>query len=353
MELDKLRNGIDSIDGEILRLLNERMALVAKIGEWKRSNDNAIFNPEREQSILERLGSGGGRLSAGEIEAVFREIFAISRHKELPERVAYLGPEGSFTNLAAETRFGSTCEYVPLESIRAVFESVTAGRVRFGVVPVENNQEGSVSETVDMLGKGETQITAEFSLAIHFTLASRASELQDIDRVYSKDIAFLECRRFIRQYLKKEVSLIPVSSTSKAAELATKEPNSAAICSSKAARRLGVPELFTNIEDNPSNRTRFFIVSNDSSNPPTGSDKTSILAKLPDRPGALAELLREFEHGGVNLTKIDSRPIREGTRFRYWFLIELDGHRKDANISKILNTHSDTLLCLGSYVKGL
>lgn len=355
MELLDLRNRIDALDDQLLHLLNERMEIVKKVGELKRSSKTIIYRPEREKQILDRLQERNqGLLTRAAIDAIFFEIFAVSRNLELPERIAYLGPEGSFTHQAAEGRFGAMSEYLVLPTIHSVFESVSTGRARFGVVPIENNQEGIVVETADYLREQELSIVAEVLLPIHFTFASQSDSLKDIKRIYSKDIAFRQCGKFIREYLEAlNIELIPIESTSKAARMAAQEPDSAAICSSISARLYNVPILFDNIEDSDLNKTRFIILAKGDLNAQSGNDKTTLIANLPntDRPGVLFEFLKDFNDRGINLTKIESRPIRGESSFNAWFLTEFLGHIDDAPVQEIIKKYGSSLKWVGSYVQ--
>ncbi len=349
-ELRKLREQIDSIDDQILDLLNERMEVVKRVGELKNSTGAPIYRPEREMEILKRLKSKNrGPLPSSAIEAIFLEIFAVSRNLERPERVAYLGPEGSFTHQAAESRFGAMSEYLPIHSIGAVFKAVEAGRAKYGVVPIENSIDGVVGETLDLLGKSDLKIVAETYMPIHHSFASLEEKLQNIKKIYSKDIAFGQCRSFLNDHFLDDVELIPVESTAKAAKIAASELGSAAICSNIAAKLYNLPILFENIEDIHSNKTRFIILS-DFKNNRSGFDKTSILAKLHDRPGALVHFLEDFDKAKINLTKIESRPA-EDKDFNYWFYIDFDGHIDDENVQEVLQKHLHEIKWLGSYAK--
>lgn len=355
MELQDLRNRIDGLDDQLLGILNERMELVKKVGELKRSSQSIIYRPEREKQILDRLAKhNDGLLTRQAIDAIFFEIFAVSRNLELPERVSYLGPEGSFTHQAAEGRFGAMSEYLVLPTIHSVFESVETGRAKFGVVPIENNQEGIVVETVDFLREKNLSIVAEMLLKVHFTFASQSDSLKSIKRIYSKDIAFRQCGKFISEYLEgMGIELIAVDSTSKAAKLASVEPEAAAICSSISARLFGVPILFDNIEDSDQNQTRFLILAKEFTNMKSSDDKTTIIANLPNtnRPGVLYEFLKDFNDRGINLTKIESRPLRGEASFRAWFLVEFLGHMDDPRVQEIMHKYGTHLKWLGSYVK--
>jgi chorismate mutase/prephenate dehydratase len=351
--LEDLRKRIDTIDNRLIEILNERMAIIKEVGDLKRTSKTAIYRPEREKSIIDRLyDSHKGHLSRAAIEAIFMEIFAISRNFELPELVSYLGPEGSFTHQAAESRFGAMSQYLALDSIRAVFEAVDTGRSRFGVVPFENNQEGVVSETIDLLGATDLHITAEVPLPIHFAFATKCEKLTQIKKIYSKDIGFKQCKKFINDsFIGQDIEFVPVNSTSKAAQIALEEENSAAMCSHIAARMHNVPILFDNVEDSTDNFTRFLIISKDIKNQPSENDKTSLLAKTTDKPGSLMKILQDFYNEGINMTKLESRPAKKGKSFKYYFYIDIDGHIDNPNIAPVFDKHKKDIKWLGSYVK--
>jgi chorismate mutase / prephenate dehydratase len=357
MTLDDIRKEIDNIDDQLLTLLNNRMDWVHKVGELKRATKTVIYRPEREKQIIDRLDAQNkGLLSKEGVEAIFLEIFAAARNIELPERIAYLGPEGSFTHQAAESRFGAMSEYMTLPTIKSVFEAVDTGRAKYGVIPIENNQEGIVYEAVDLLNETNVNIAAELKIAVHFALATEAENPSKIKRIYSKDIAFRQCRGFLNKYFEHtQPEEIQVESTSKAAKLAAEDPESAAICSVVAAKLFGLPVLFDNIEDNSANRTRFFILAKDFVNQASGSDKTTLIARLPDtdKPGVLSDFLQDFKRNNINLTKIESRPYKGDQYFNFWFFIEFEGYFKDESVQKIFKKHKDYIKWLGSYVKNI
>lgn len=348
--LEAARRLIDEIDSNLLKLLNERMEVVRRVGEIKRHTNEVIYRPEREQKIIKRLAElNAGRLNAKAIEAIFLEIFAVSRNMELAEKVAYLGPIGSFTHQAAESRFGAVSEYIPLKTIKSVFEAVSTQRVRFGVIPAENNQEGIVVDTIKLLNTSEVNIVAELAIPVHFAFASLTEELTKIKKVYSKDIAFKQCSEFIDNHLNDELELIPVNSTSTAAQLAAEDESASTLCSPIAAKLSRLPVLFENVENSADNFTRFLIISEDFKNAPSGEDKTSILVKLPSDPGSLVNFLQKFYEKGINLTKIESYPAKEGKKFKYQFLLEFDGHYEDDAVKAIMNDKN--IKWLGSYPK--
>lgn len=351
--LEDLRNKIDHIDNKLIDILNERMSVIQEVGELKKLGRTAIYRPEREKSIIDRLYKNhSGHLNRAAIEAIFMEVFAMSRNFELPELVAYLGPEGSFTHQAAESRFGAMSQYLALDSIRSVFEAIDTGRARFGVVPLENNQEGVVSETIDLLGSMDLHITAEVPLPIHFAFATKCQSLTEVKKIYSKDIGFKQCKKFLNESFNgSKVEYIPVNSTSKAAKIALEEDSSAAMCSHIAARMHKVPILFDNVEDSTNNFTRFLIISKDIKNQQSDNDKTSLLAKTTDKPGSLMMLLQDFYNAGINMSKLESRPAKKGKTFKYYFYIDIDGHIDNEHIARVFEKHKKDIKWLGSYVK--
>jgi len=347
MTLDELRENIDRIDDTLLRLLNERMEYVHSVGELKNTTGAPIYRPEREQSILNRLKEqNGGKLTDAAIDALFLELFAVARNLELPERIAYLGPEASFTHQAAESRFGAMSSYLPIGSIKGVFREVANGKAKYGVIPIENSSNGIVSDTIQSLGTHDLKIIAEVVVDIHHVLATTCEDVKEIKKIYSKDIAFGQCRKFLEDLGLDDVEQIPIESTAKAAKLAAENEASAAICASIAATLYSLPILFKNIEDSDSNRTRFFIISN-FENMPSGNDKSSILVQLPNEPGALVGFLNEFEQIDINLTKIKSHIVKGNSVF----FLEFAGHCADEQIAAIFKKYEESIKFLGSYVK--
>jgi len=350
MELDALRQAIDTIDDQLIDLYNQRMRYVHEVGQLKNRTGAPIYRPEREQEILERLKHknriSGGILKDEAIEALFLELFAVARNFELPEQVAFLGPEASFTHQAAENKFGALSSYIPIGSIKGIFREVARGQAKFGVVPIENSFNGIVSDTISCLSEHNLKIIAEVMIDIHHVFATKAESTREIKRIYSKDIAFGQCKHFLEDFGLDEVEQIPVESTAKAAKMAVEDPQSAAICAEVASKMYHLPILYSNIEDKGNNRTRFFVIS-DFENAPSGRDKTTILVRLPNRPGALVEFLLDFKEAQIDLTKIKSH-IVEGVSI---FFIEFDGHKHDEKIRRIFHKHAEAIKFLGSYVK--
>ncbi|HGZ70280.1 MAG TPA: chorismate mutase [Nitratifractor sp.] len=350
MTLEEIRKKLDTLDDKLLEIYNSRFELVLKVGEIKNKTKSPIYRPEREKQIIERLKSKNratnGILTDEAIEALFMELFSIARNFELPERVAFLGPEATFTHQAAEMKFGALGNYQPIHTIKGVFREVASGKAKFGVVPIENSFNGIVSDTISCLSDYNLKIVAEVVLSVHHVLASSEDDIKKIKRIYSKDIAFGQCSKFLEDFGLDNVEQIPVESTAKAAQLAKKDSESAAICPEVAAKMYDLPILFKDIGDSGKNRTRFFIIS-DFENEASGNDKTTILAKLPNRSGALVDFLLDFKEKKIDLTKIKSH-IVGGVSV---FFLEFSGHRSDKNIEEIFDKHKESIKFLGSYVK--
>jgi len=347
--LKELRDTLDSIDDEVLALLNKRMETVHKVGELKAKSGGAIYRPEREKAIIQRLEKiskkQNGKLNKLAIEAIFLEIFAVSRNLELPEKVAFLGPFGTYTHQMAESRFGGTSEYVALNSIAGVFQEVSSKRAKFGVIPIENSSSGIVNDTLMALNKYNLKIVSSVSMSIHNTFSTNCKNISEIKKIYSKDVVFGQCREFLSEHKLDNVELVPVESTAKAVQIALKEPNSSAISSHIAAKLYGLPVVFENIEDNGDNHTEFIVVS-DFDNQPSGNDNTAILAKLSKQSGSLVKFLNNFYEANINLTKIESHIIKK----ELIFYIEFNGHQNDTNIKPILDKHKNSIKILGSYL---
>jgi len=347
MTLDDLRLQIDSIDNTLLKLYNERMELVHQVGELKNTTGSPIYRPEREQAILNRLKSQNtGKLTNAAIDALFLEMFAVARNLELPEGVAFLGPEASFTHQAAESKFGAMSTYLPISSIEGIFREVEKGTAKFGVIPIENSSNGIVSDTINGLDEYNLSIIAEVIIDVHFAFATLNENYKKVKRIYSKDIAFGQCRKFLQDLGLDDVELVPVESTAKAAKLASEDESTAALCPSIAAKLYNLPIRFSNVEDNTNNRTRFFVISN-FKNASSGDDKTSMLVKLSNEAGSLVNFLNHFEQAGLSLTKIKSHIVGGESLF----FIEFNGHQDDVKVKPILEKLSSEVKVLGSYVK--
>ncbi len=349
-KLSDLRARIDQIDEQILALLNERAELAKAIGELKSRDQKPFFTPEREQMIyrkLQRLNKGP--LTHEQLVGIFREIISISRALEKAPTVAYWGPEGTFTHMAALKCFGRSSHYMACDNIPDVFSAVEQSTVDYGVVPVENSIAGVVPETLDMFPLTNAKICAEVYVPIAHHLLSRCKSLNQIIRVYAGPQPLQQCRRWLRLHL-PAAEVIEATPTARAARIAMEDPNGAAIGNDLTAELLGIPKLVEHIEDNPHNRTRFLVVGYNEP-APTGNDKTSMVFTLRNRPGELYHALGAFEKHGVNLTLIESRPNPRGM-FEYLFYIDIQGHRQDEKVRQALeelDTYAREVVILGSY----
>ncbi|MFK0347339.1 prephenate dehydratase [Campylobacter coli] len=349
--LEEFRNKIDAVDDKILELLNERMTYVKSIGEIKQTSGGAIYRPERERAIINRLKNANlGLLDQNAIEAIYQEIFAVSRNLEMPQIVAYLGPEGTYTHQAARSRFGAMSRYIALANIEDVFKELSNKEAKYGVVPIENNTEGAVGVTLDCLGKyNELKIFGEIYMDIHHSFVGINENLKEIKRIYSHPQGYNQCRKFLESHELSNIEFVPSKSTANAAYLASQDKYSAAICSKIAAKLYNVPVLFDKIEDNAANRTRFLILS-DIKNPKMPNCKTSILAHTAHKPGGLSSLLEQFKKENINLTKLESRPVKS-KEFLHSFYIDFEGHIDDENVQRALK-NADEVVWLGSYLSG-
>ncbi len=348
MDIGETRKAIDKVDDAILDFLIQRHGLSQQLAEEKRRLSLPIYDPEREASILQRLTAANNqRLDPQAIVAIWREIFSSSRQAQQPVRVAYLGPEGTFTHQAALMRFGSSAALVASSTIAAAFTWVANRTVDYAILPVENTMHGIVGETVDLLGAAKQPlIVGELILPIHFVFSSKQENLENITAVYSKNEAFLQCSAFLSQPALVKARHLAVASTAEAARRAAEEPESGALSSEIAATQAGVPILYHHVENNTGNKTRFLVLGH-GQQPPSGNDKTSIFAKVPNVLGGLENLLRSFRENGINLTKIESRPIDAATNFETWFYIDMEGHAAEPRIAAMFAAND--LVLLGSY----
>jgi len=353
MSLADLRRKIDSLDRDIVALLNKRASIVKDIGRLKRRGGKGVYVPDREVEVYANvLNENNGPLSDKAIKAIYREIMSGSLALEKDIRIAYLGPEATFTHLAAIKRFGTNVTYYPCSSITDVFREIEAERSDYGVVPIENSTEGVISHTLDMFITSDLKICSEIMLEISHNLLSRGT-IKALKKVYSKQEVFGQCRIWLEENL-HGVELIDVSSTSKAAEIVANEKNSAAIASILAAEKYGLKAIAKDIEDNANNMTRFLVIGN-AIPAPTKNDKTSIMCSVKDRVGALHDMLVPFKKNKVSLTKIESRPSKRKA-WEYYFFIDMLGHCQSANVARALRElerKSAYLKVLGSYPIGV
>ncbi|MBI5124548.1 MAG: prephenate dehydratase [Candidatus Omnitrophica bacterium] len=350
MNLKNLRKTIDSIDAQILKSLNKRARIILEIGKLKGKRKEPIYVPHREKDVYNKIVSQNkGPVSNNSLKAIFREIMSSALQLERPLEIAYLGPEFTFTHLASMKKFGSSVDYIGLETITSVFNEVEKETADYGVVPIENSIEGAVNHTLDMFIDSDLKVCSEIFLEISHSLLSKERDKNRIKKIYSNPQVFGQCRRWLETNLPKS-ELIEVSSTAKAAEIASKEGASACIASELASKKYNLRVLYRSIEDSAYNVTRFLDIGRTYAKP-TESDKTSIMFSVKDRAGALHDMLVPFKKYGINLTKIESRPSKLKA-WEYYFFVDLEGHYLDSKVKKALAELEKVALymkVLGSY----
>jgi chorismate mutase/prephenate dehydratase len=349
MTLEQLRAAIDGVDDRILDLLRERAELVEHVGRLKDKSGESYYAPEREEALLQRLvAANRSRLPGSSLRAVYREILSAMRALEQSIKVAYLGPRTTFSHQAAVRQFGHAVQFLPERTIGEVFEAVERGRAHYGVVPIENSQEGAVHATLDRLMETTVRICGQIFLPVELNLLG-AGPLANVRKVYSHPQPFGQCRRWLAGHL-PSAECVEVSSTARAAELAVAERDAAAIAGSLAGEEFGLPVLARAIQDASSNVTRFFVVGNQATKP-SGRDKTSVMFAVKDQPGALAKALEPFEKAGISLTRIESRPSKRQA-WEYYFFADLAGHAEDGKVARALEALAGVCAftrILGSY----
>lgn len=352
-ELDKHRQNIDDIDQKILELLNNRAKEAMHIGEIKKAAGQPLYVPSREKKIFERLtGLNTGPFPNDALRSVYREIISASLSLEEVQKVGYMGPEGTFSHMAAIKQFGLSATLIPMRNIPEVFESIERGRMAFGVVPVENSLEGVVNHTLDTFATSSLKISGEIFLEISHNLMNKSGNMEDIREIFSHYQALGQCRKWLAVNC-PDIPVHEIDSTAKAAELASKDDSIAAICGEVAQLKYNLRVVEKSIEDNPNNFTRFLIIGNYEPLP-SGSDKTSIVFSVAHRAGSLYEALSVLAKAGVNMTKIESRPSRQKA-WEYVFFVDVEGHISDNNLKKALDglsEHTAFFKVLGSYPKG-
>ncbi len=349
MSLDKMRERIDLIDEDLLRLLNERIRIAVDIGHLKRQTGGEVYVPAREKEVLKRVVERNpGPMTAVAVQSVYREIMSAALALEKQLKVAFLGPPATFTHQAARSRFGGSVEYHSCETIDDVFDAVQKEQADYGVVPVENSTEGAVNITLDRLGDTTLKIYAEIYLPISLCLLARCPRAS-IKTIYSKMEVFGQCRTWLQREM-SGIECKPATSTTRAAELAAVEENTAAIGSRLAGELYGLDMLEPNIQDLGGNTTRFLVLGHRIGGA-TGDDKTSLFFAVQDKVGALYSALEAFQHNHLNMSKIESRPSRNKA-WEYVFFVDLDGHAEDDNVKsalKEMREHCTLLTVLGSY----
>jgi len=355
-QLDRVRQEIDEIDARIQELISARARLAFRVRESKGEAKSAVefYRPEREAQVLRAIVERNeGPLSNAEMLRLFREIMSACLAQQEPLKIAYLGPEGTFTQQAVQKHFGHSVHALSHPGIDAVFEQVQSGEADFGVVPVENSTQGIVSHTLDMFLTSDLNICGEIELRIHQNLMTHARNLPQIERVYSHQQSLSQCKHWLRANL-PNVELISVASNSEAARRVRNDPEAAAIAGRSAAEIYGLPILFSGIEDSADNTTRFLVIGRQIF-APSGQDKTTLLLAGHEGPGLLYSLLAPFQKHGVNMTRIESRPSSLG-KWQYVFFVDVSGHSQDPEVAaalKDLEQVSKYSRVLGSYPRAI
>jgi chorismate mutase / prephenate dehydratase len=346
--LKELRDRIDRLDADILRLVNERATVAHEIGKLK--GDGTVYRPEREAQVLRSLAERNpGPLSGNAVTRLFTEIISACRALEDAFSVACLGPRGTFSEEALVKHFGSQAPARLCGSIDEVFRSVESGAVGYAIVPIENSTEGAVGRSLDLLVSTPLKICGEVVLPVHQNLLSRLPAPGDAQRIYSHAQSFAQCNAWLNANCPR-AERIPVASNAEAARRAAEDPQSGAIAGRMAAEQYALPILVASIEDEPNNTTRFAVLARQSA-PPSGKDKTSFIMSAKNRPGAIHELLTPLAHNQVSMTRLESRPSRTGL-WEYVFFVDIEGHAADSQVARALEevrNRAAFVKILGSY----
>jgi chorismate mutase/prephenate dehydratase len=355
-KLEKLRTNIDSLDKQLLDLISERARLALAIAKVKTASPETFefYRPEREAQILRKIiERNNGPLSEEEMARLFREIMSACLALEQVLDIAYLGPEGTFTQTAALKHFGHSVNTTAFSTIDQVFREVESNASHYGVVPIENSIEGVVNHTLDMLNHSSLVVCGEVELRIHHHLLSKDDTLDELTQIYSHQQSLAQCRGWLDTYLIK-AERIPVTSNGEAARIVSNKKHTAAIASDSAGELYGLNKLATNIEDEPDNTTRFLVIGR-SMYPKSGNDKTSLIFSAANKPGALYKMLGCFAKNSVSMTRIESRPSRR-EMWDYVFFVDIEGHAEDDSVKKALSEledHAAMVRLLGSYPRAV
>ena len=352
-ELEGYRVEIDGLDNQIIGLLNKRAAVAQDVGRMKAAYSQRAYAPERERQLLGRLlDSNPGPLPNDGLRMIYKEIISACLSLESPLKVAYLGPAGTFTHTATKSHFGLSAQLLAKQTISDIFDDVERGRAEFGVVPIENSTEGVVNHTLDAFMASRLSICAEVLLQVNHHLLTLTGDMEAVTKVYSHTQALAQCRKWLEHNM-PGIALIEVSSTARAAQLASEDPSAAAVASDLAASVHGLQIAHSRVEDLEGNMTRFLVIG-DREMEPTEDDRTSIMFSLRDCPGVLYDALFPFASSGINLSRIESRPSRQRA-WEYLFFIDLVGHKADEQVSVAIEKLKETCVfirVLGSYPRG-
>ena len=349
-KLKPLREQIDAIDAQLLALLNQRARIAQDVGHVKAETNAPVFRPEREAQVLARIAeSNPGPLASTDLQSIFREVMSACRALEKRVTVAYLGPAGTYSEQAVWKQFGQAVEGLACVSIDEIFRSVEAGTAEFGVVPVENSTEGTINRTLDLLMRTTLTISGEVALPVQHSLMTRSGSMDGITRICAHSQALAQCQAWLNEHY-PSLERRAVASNGEAARMASEDSGVAAIAGDMAAKRYSLAIAHAHIQDDPHNRTRFFVIG--SLQPGTsGHDQTSLVLSVPNKSGAVYELLAPLAKHGVSMTRFESRPARTG-RWEYFFFVDIDGHAQDAKVAKALaelQSQAAFFKVLGSY----
>lgn len=332
--LQALRQAIDEVDRRLIALLGERARLAQQVGRVKDMTDAPVYRPEREAEVLRNVAAANtGPLSGAALAAIFREVMSACRALERRIRVAYLGPAGTFSELALLKQFGSAVDTVPCLSIDEVFRAVEAGAADFAIAPVENSTEGSITRTLDLLLATPLAIVAEVSLPVEHHLLTSSGSMQGVTRIIAHAQSLAQCVNWLNQH-HPAIERQPVASNGEAARLASADPTVAAIAGEAAASRYGLVPVASHIQDDPANRTRFVALGRQHAQP-SGRDKTSLILAVAHRAGAVHHMLAPLARHGVSMTRFESRPAKTGA-WEYYFYVDIEGHEQEPKVALAL-----------------
>ena len=349
-KLKPLREQIDAIDAQILELLNRRARVAQEVGHVKAETNAPVFRPEREAQVLRKVADNNpGPLDGHDVQTIFREIMSSCRALERRVNVAFLGPAGTFSEQAVYQQFGHAVEGLPCSSIDEVFRAAEAGTADFGVVPVENSSEGAINRTLDLLLQTTLSISGELSIPVHHSLMTKSGTMDGITRICAHSQALAQCQVWLNQNY-PNVERQAVASNGEAARIASEDPTAAAIAGEIAGQRYNLGIVKAHVQDDPHNRTRFAVIGRLQPTP-SGKDQTSLVLAVPNKAGAVYNLLAPLAKHSVSMTRFESRPARMGT-WEYYFYVDVEGHAQEEKVAKALaelKHNAPFFKVLGSY----
>jgi chorismate mutase/prephenate dehydratase len=353
-KLKPLREQIDAIDAQILDLLNRRARVAQEVGHVKAEVNAPVFRPEREAQVLASVAQRNpGPLRSGDLQTIFREIMSACRALEKRVTVAYLGPAGTYSEQAVTMQFGQAVEGLPCASIDEVFRATEAGTADFGVVPVENSSEGVVNRTLDLLLQTTLAISGEVSIPVHHSLMTGNGSMDGVKRICAHSQALAQCQTWLNQNY-PNIERQAVASNGEAARIASEDPTAASIAGEFAGQKYNLQVVKAHVQDDPHNRTRFAVIGRLQTTP-SGKDQTSLVLSVPNKAGAVYNLLAPLAKHGVSMTRFESRPARMGT-WEYYFYVDIEGHLQDGKVAKALaelKENAAFFRVLGSYPSSL